>query len=463
MTQGTFTFTANVPVIDTYDIAVCGGGPAGVAAALAAGRAGRKVLLIESAGQLGGTGTSGGASRLLGGRTSNNSQWAVKGIFTEVVERLVERGGAVHPESITAEKYNPYGGTGFISSAGYGVPFDAMAMAALLDDMILEAGVDVLFFTHIVSAHVQEGRIEELIVHNKSGLGAYRVKAVVDATGDADIAAGTGCEVVMGRAVDNRTTPATLLFHVDHVWQDALRSEIYRTHSPQLQELVARLEADGKWPFDYKLVSMVQLTSPGTLLVNANRLIDVDATDGRSVSRAMMEGRRDVQRLFAVMQTHFPGFQEARLRSVAPMLGVRESRRIVADYIYSVDDLVKGREFEDTVGFSAYGWDLPDPVHADSQPMVERKVIRRHSYTPIPYRIMLPRPISNLICPGRAVSVERDVLGILRVQAPCYAMGQAAGLAAACVAEGGTSFKQVDTAALRHSLQDAGALVDWPR
>jgi 2-polyprenyl-6-methoxyphenol hydroxylase-like FAD-dependent oxidoreductase len=461
-TPTTLSFSRKLPVGEAYDLAVCGGGPSGVAAALAAARQGLKVLLLEGSGQLGGIGTNGGAARLLGGRTPNNRQWAVKGIFLELVERLAASGGAIHPERMTAEQYNPYGGTGFITSTGYGVPFDPIAMVALLDELMVEASVEVLFFTSVIAVRTVARHITELIVHNKSGLQAIPVKAVVDATGDADVAARSGCRFVQGRAEDGQTTPATLLFHVDKVWPEALRSEVYAHHSPRLQHLVRELREQGLWPFPFELVAHVQLTQPDTLLINATRLLHVDGTDGRAVSRAMMEGRREVQQMFKVMKEHFPGFSEARIRSVATMLGVPESRRIVGSLVYTVDDVIHGREFPDTIGFSAYTWDLPDPDHPDHQPMADRKVLRRHSYTPIPYRIMVPQPIENLVCPGRAVSVEREVLGIVRVQAPCYAMGQAAGTAAVSVVRKGVSFAQVNARQLRRTLAKAGALVDWP-
>jgi hypothetical protein len=175
----------------------------------------------------------------------------------------------------------------------------------------------------------------------------------------------------------------------------------------------------------------------------------------------MMQGRREVTGLFALMRKYFPGFADARIKSVAPVLGIRETRRIVGDYIYSVDDLLAARDFEDTIGFSGYWWDLPDPKKPSYQPMHENKVGMKRLYTPIPYRVMVPRPIRNIICPGRAISVERDVLGPLREQAPCYAMGHAAGLAAAEVAQNGCAFREVDTARLRQTLRDQEALVDW--
>jgi hypothetical protein len=138
---------------------------------------------------------------------------------------------------------------------------------------------------------------------------------------------------------------------------------------------------------------------------------------------------------------------------------VRETRRIVGDFVYTVADVLAGRDFEDTIAFSGYSWDLPDPKRPSHQPMHERKVRLKRPYTPVPYRCLVPRPIENLICPGRAISVERDVLGPLRVMAPCFAMGEAAGLAAAQVIHDGVAFKDVEVKRLRQSLAGNGAIV----
>lgn len=456
-------FERRIPESDGYDVVVCGGGPSGIPAALAAGRAGLRVLLIEQTGQLGGVGTSAGVSHLLGGRTRDNRHWCVGGIFKEMVEDLAARGGAINPTDIKGESFSPHGWTGKVSNLTYGVPFDPIQMVSLLDEKMLAAGVDVLFFTSMVDVQVENDRITHVVAFNKGGLRAIPTTAVVDATGDADVAARSGCAFVKGRDEDNLMTPATLMFHVDHVDQDALSSEIYRTGSNRFRELIASLREAGDWPFPYDIFISVQLEQKGTLMINTTRITDVDGTDGRSISRGMMQGRSEVTDLFAIMRRHFPGFANARIKQVAPVLGIRETRRIVGDYVYAVADIADELDFPDTIGFSGYGWDLPDPKRPSYQPMHERKDAPklRRLYTPIPYRVLVPKPIGNVICPGRAISVERDVLGPLREQAPCYAMGHAAGVASEQVVREGVAFKDVDTDRLRDELRGQGAVVEW--
>lgn len=449
-------FSRDIPVWEGYDLVVCGGGPSGVPAALAARRAGLRVLLVEAQGQLGGVTTSAGVSHLLGGRTPDNQRQLVGGIFQEITEELVRRGGAIDPRTIDwSSKYQPHGW--FKGSLGAGVPVDPYLYAALLDEKMLEAGVDVLFFTQFVDARVDDGRLTHVVLFNKSGLFAVPVRAVVDATGDADVAARAGCQVTKGREEDGLMTPASLIFHVDHVDQDALAAAIDEQDSPRFRDLIQELRAKGEWTFPYDIFISVQLAQKGTMMINTTRLTDVDGTDGRSISRGMMQGRREVHRLMALMRRYFPGFAQAQIKSIAPVLGVRETRRIVGDFVLTVADLVEGADFPDTIGFSGYGWDLPDPRRPSYQPM--HGVRRKRDFTPIPYRVMIPRPIENVICPGRAISVERDVLGPLREQAPCYAMGHAAGLAAVQALERDLAFKEVDTDALRKALAAAGAIV----
>jgi hypothetical protein len=451
-------FSQELPIGKAYDVIVCGGGPAGVAAALAARRSGLSTLLIEGLGQLGGVGTSAGVSILLGGRTRDNRHQCVGGIFLELCREMIRRGAGVDPETVPDEEFIPFGWYGK-GSLSVGFTFDPIQMVALLDEKMLESGVDVLYFTHLVDARVQDDRLTHVVVHNKSGLTAYPAAAVIDATGDADLAARAGCPFVKGRPSDGLMTPATLMFVVDRVDQEALRAYIYQHRSPRLKELIAALRARGEWPFPYDIFISLQTPERGSFMINTTRICDVDGTDGVSLTSGMMRGRKELHQLHEIMRKHLPGFGASRICTVSPMLGVRETRRIVADHVLTVADVVSEREFEDNIGYSGYNWDLPDPKRPSHQPMHENQV-PMPLLTPIPYRILVPRGIANLICPGRAISVERDVMGPLRVMAPCFAMGEAAGVAAQQVARHGSPFSAINTARLRDELRASGAIVD---
>ena len=180
----------------------------------------------------------------------------------------------------------------------------------------------------------------------------------------------------------------------------------------------------------------------------------------------MRRGRKEIHKLMNIFRKYIPGFEKARIKTIAPQMGIRETRRIIGDFVLTVEDLAQDLEFDDCIGFSMYGWDLPDPDKPSIQPFADDKVtgykykIRKGLSTPLPYRIMIPRPVRNLICPGRAVSVEGQVLGPVRVMAPCMAMGEAAGMAAEQVIKNGISFSKINIKILREKLKKAGAIVD---
>ena len=454
--QGRLSFRRDLPIHDPCDVVVCGAGPAGTAAALAARRAGLKVLVVEGQGQLGGMGTSGLVSHWLGGRPADCSRWVVGGIFRAFAEEAARRGFALIPRPEGSKKYQPHGWYGGLI---HGIPFDPHVMAAFLDEKMIAAGVDVLLLTQVVDAVVDAGRISHVVIFNKSGLAAVPAAAVVDATGDADVAARCGCPVQSGRESDGLMTPATLQFHVDNVDQEALSQYIHEKDAPRFRKIIRRLREKGEWPFPYEIFISVQLQEKGTMMINTSRLVGIDGTDGRSITDGMIRGRSETGQLLAIMRKHFPGFKDARLKDVAPLLGVRETRRIKGPFTLTVEHLVEGDNFDDTVGLSSYGWDLPDPKRPSHQPL-SGKVRRKRSITPIPYRIMVPQPVQNLICPGRAVSVERDVLGPLRVSAPCFAMGEAAGCAARQVVQDKRAFGEIDVCVLRSELVEHGAVLD---
>jgi hypothetical protein len=452
----TFLYPAQeIPQWQPYDVLVCGGGPAGCAAALASVRQGLHVLVLEGQGQLGGTGTSGLVSHWLGGRFPDG-RWVVGGIFRELAEEAAACGIALLPTAKAGQTYTPHG---WYLDLVHGVPFDPFEMACFLDEKMKVEGVDVLLSTQVVDVLVKDHRITHGIAFNKSGLQAIPARALVDASGDADIAVRSGCEIVKGREEDGLMTPATLEFHVDNVDQDALSDYIRAHQSPRFRALIEELRAEGIWKFPYDIFISVQLNAKGTMLINTTRITGVDGTDGVSLSEGLVRGRAELKELFTIMRRYFPGFANAQLKAVAPQLGIRETRRIVGDYVLTVDDLISGTTIPDTIGYTMYGWDLPDPHKPSFQPLHEQRV-PKPPVTPIPYRVMVPKPITNLICPGRAVSVERHVLGPLRVMAPVMAMGEAAGTAAAQVVREGIAFSAVDIHSLRDTLQKNGAILN---
>lgn len=455
-------FEKDINNIEAYDVVVCGGGPSGCTAALSAKREGLKVLLVESMGQLGGMAVSGHVSHWLGGRTQEG-KWVVRGLFKTLTEEAAEKGYAIIPFLEPEKDYHPYGWFNWFI---HGVPLDPFAIDLFLDQKMEEAGIDVLLHTQFVDTIIEENRITQVILFNRSGLFAVPVKAIIDATGNADVAYRSGCETIKGRREDGLMTPASLIFHVYNVNTEELISAVEKNRDPKFRDLINRLRQDGIWSYPYDIFICTQLPRKDEFYINTCRLVGVDGTDGRSLSEGMRRGRKETHELMHIFQQYFPGFKNARIKSVASQLGVRETRRIVGDYMLTVSDLRGEKSFEDNIGFSMYGWDLPDPKKPSIQPFVNdeksgfKSKVEKGLSTPLPYRIMVPKTIENLICPGRAVSVEGQVLGPVRVMAPCMAMGEAAGMACKQVVWGNKSFGTIDIPELRKGLRNAGAIID---
>lgn len=454
-------YQSEIPEIEEYDLIVCGGGPSGCAAALAAARAGLTTLLVEGMGQLGGSAVTALVSQWLGGRTEEGA-WVVGGIFKSLSEEATEKGYALLP-ALAGKPYQPFGWYNWFV---HGVPLDPYAIDRFLDEKMAAAGVDVLLHTQVVDVVVSERQISHVVIYNRSGLQAIRVKAVIDATGNAEVAFKSGCANVKGRPEDGKMTPASLIFHVYNVDQEALTRFIEQERDPKLRRLIRQLRASGTWDFPYDLFICTRLPTPGEFYINTTRLTGVDGTDGQSISDGMKRGRQEVAQLMAIFQKYIPGFEHARIKAIAPQLGIRETRRIVGAYTLTVDDLTAGREFEDCIGFSMYGWDLPHPDKPSVQPLADDRIsgytykVKKALSTPIPYRIMVPQPVKNLINPGRAVSAAGQALGPIRVMAPCMAMGEAAGIAAGQVVNEDIAFSEVNVGRLRQSLREVGAIVD---
>jgi len=267
--QPGITFSKRLPVIGSYDVVICGGGPAGIGAAFSAKRAGLRVLLIDNQAQLGGMGVSGLVSHWLGGRTNDGDNWVVGGIFRSIAEETAELNIAQIPKPDSGEKYQPHGW--YKGQLAVGIPFDPFFMASYLDQKIVKLGVDLLLQTQGVDVFKKDNKITHVIIYNKSGLSAIKCKTVIDATGDADIAFRSGCKTVKGRKEDGLMTPATLQFHVYNVDQDNLSDYIFQHDSPRFRNKISELTKMGEWPFPYDIFISVQLNEKGTMMINTSR------------------------------------------------------------------------------------------------------------------------------------------------------------------------------------------------
>jgi hypothetical protein len=372
---------------------------------------------------------------------------------------MVAEGFAIAPESIDPHN-NPHGWYPRMSA---GVPFDGNAMKSFLDRVLLEEGVFPMLYTKIVGVNTNDENLESLIVNNKSGNLLIHGTYFIDATGDADVASFAGCSFEKGRSEDMLMTPASLEFHVDRVDRETLLEYQNSHQSPKLIEIIDDLKEKGIWDFPFDIFVTVQLNDPDVFMVNTLRETLVDGTNGDDITKALMKGRSDVYKLHRIMKEYFPGFAHSRIRFIADTLGVRETRRIIGLDHVTLEDAKAGKVYEDGIARTTYNFDLPDPKKPSFDPMMgSRKnpnAKREHTSIEVPYGIMVPDKVGNLLVTGRAVSVDREVLGALRVMGPCMMLGEAAGTAIAVASETGARCGEVDGVDLRNRLIAQGVLL----
>ncbi|QFP76621.1 FAD-dependent oxidoreductase [Deinococcus sp. AJ005] len=448
----------------TWDVIVAGGGTAGAIAGIAAARAGARVLVIEALGSLGGTGTNAWVTPLM--RNVSAGENLNRGLTDELKARMLARGdGAVDPGG-NDNWFNPEG------------------MKFVLEQMLLEAGGEVLYHTHIVQPLLSDGekarQIESLVIHNKGGLQALSAAVFIDATGDADLATRSGVPFHAGdengihQAMSLRFTLAGVdtarlcaflnsngqgqtgenFMHFWMVWgKNSTLEPLFRAAVTD----GVLLERDGDYFQGFSIPGR-----PGEISFNCPR-IRADLHDGANpwqLSAAQVDGREAIDRLTAFCRQFLPGCETAFIGVVAPMVGVRESRRIVGEYTLTLDDILDCARFPDSICRNHYPVDIHS-VKGGAKLLHERDgtapYFAKDAYHEIPFRAIVPVGISNLLVPGRAASSTFEAQSAIRVQQNCHSMGEAAGIAAAWAArDHGGRVRDIDMDALQTELRRLG-------
>ena len=372
---------------DRWDVMVVGGGPAGCCAAAAAAREGAKTLLVEATGCLGGMGTGGLVP-----------SWMTFGDG----EKLVIRGLAERVFSACKQ------GMPHVDAQLQGSAIDAELLKRIYDDLVIDAGAEVLFNTQMAAVEMGEpGDVATLLLCNKEGLTAYRAKVYVDCTGDGDLAAWAGAEFAQGDE-SGELMPATHCFMLTNVDEYA-----YRYGPPLWPETITAILQSGNYPDIPDMHFCRDFLGPRTVGFNAGHLWDVDNTDPRSVSRALMQGRKIAKALRDALAEHHPAFANAFLAATASLMGVRETRRIIGDYVLDIDDFLARRSFADEICRNAYPVDIHTAKNEIDASRAGRLDVmgRYENYQTgeshgIPYRCLTPR--------GSAQRAGRGPLYLLR-------------------------------------------------
>ena len=441
------------------DVLVVGGGPAGVCAAICAARLGARVLLVEQGGSCGGMATAGLVGPFMTCYDAKGETMIIRGIFEEIVERLVERGFAIHPREVM-------GGTAFTSWIKVGhdhcTPFEAEGLKLVLDEMLTEAGVEVLYHTTFLEPIAEGNTIRGVRVASKAGVEALYAKVVIDATGDGDVAARAGVPFEMGNEELGLMQPATMFFHISHVDTDAVEADIqanlhnfYRKDGVNYRSLhwrVTEAREAGDWSLDRVSIGLFRMPKKDEWCVNTSRIMGVDSTDNRSLTSAEMEGRRQADEILRFFRKYVPGCADARIKSTASHVGIRESRHIHGEYRLTAEDLLDSKIPADSIFLAANSVD----VHGRFGPKSNEYVPIRGDYYGVPYRSLLPQKMEGLLLAGRCVSADSTAAGAIRVMPPCMAMGQAAGTAAALAVAGECTPKELDPALLIQTLKENG-------
>jgi len=452
------------------DVLVVGGGTAGLIAAVAASRNGARCLIVDQYGYLGGTMT---ASLLPHSQTFHapDGRQIIKGIPEELFDRLKEANGAIGH----LKRPPIYWGTDS--------PYDGEVLKCVADDWIEEENIDVLFHTFASEPVLQDQELRGIIIQNKSGRQIVLADIVIDSTGDGDIAAMAGAPYKKGREEDGRCQGVSFQFQMVNIDLDRT-AEYLKKNRKDAEKMswakidsgviAQKLDSDrdsyvrlvGTLPDkamekenldpDMKVFTIESIRE-GVAIIGHPHILNVDATNTKSLTEAEIKGRRKLHRLADAIKKYIPGFEKSFVIQTPPQIGVRETRRIMGLYKLTASDLREGKKFHDTIALGAF----PVDIHS-TEKLGEDDTIFEHlqSEYGIPYRCLVPQSIDNILVCGRCISTDRGAQASIRVTPTCMAMGQAAGTAAAMCSHSKTKPRELDISELQKNLVAQGAILE---
>jgi hypothetical protein len=400
-----------VPIVEEADVVVCGAGPAGVSAAIAAARAGVRTRLIEARGCLGGIWTAGLLSWIL--------DWQNKpGFMAELAHRLLQ--------SQSAKVY------------GNSLAYLPERMKLLLEELCTQAGVRIRLHTRVSATYTQDNRIHLVVTGSKSGREAFAGKIFIDATGDGDLAAQAGCAFELGRPEDGRCQPMSMLAILVGLDPQKVAPFVRGLAEPLGQpdpkrHLLEEMKRAGVDP-SYQLPTLFYL-GHGLFCLMANHEYGVSAANAEEITQATLRARAEIHRLVEALRLLGDPWSEVQIVATSEHIGVREGRRIRGLYEVTAEDLRQGTQHEDAVCRVTF----PIDVHAvdpQKEKGIEKATFRSQPYD-IPYRALVARDVSNLLLAGRCISGDFIAHSSYRVTGNAVPMGETAGVAAALAVQSG--------------------------
>lgn len=430
------------PVLGECEVLVVGGGPAGLAAAVAAAQQGADTLLIERYGFLGGMGTAGGVTNFAGlyGRREGQMQQLVHGVVDELLERIEALGGLNAPQD---------GMSGRIRVRSY----DVAAYKCAADAWLMAHGVRLLFHALACGVELQDGRIQAVLLQTRSGRFALKAQQFIDASGDADLAALSGAAFTLGDGQGGMLFPSTM-FRIGEVQSERAQSSV-----GEFGAIEARMEAAAdRYAFPRRGAILRPQRNPRQWRANVTQLRNasgaaVDATNALELSAAETEGRRQIVEYMRFLRAEVPGFEQAEIAEIAAQVGIRETRRVHCEHMLDGQEVISGAHFPDSIGLNAW----PIEAHVDGAVQWQHFLDPDNSFNQLPYRMLLPlHPAPrNLWVAGRCAGMTHRGQSAARASGACFVMGQAAGTAAALQFKPDFSVEK-----LRRYLQGKGAVLD---
>ncbi|MDD5483989.1 MAG: FAD-dependent oxidoreductase [Kiritimatiellae bacterium] len=437
-------FKKNLPVRYFPDILVAGGGPAGVAAALTAARQGCSVRLVEAHSCLGGMGTAGMVPAFM--QFTDGVNFLAGGIGREILDALQKANGTIRAGILPL-------------ASSSGTEIKAEVLKRVYDALLTESGTAFTFHSRLVDVIAENGCVREAVCAGKSGLFAVRAKVFIDGTGDGDLAAFAGAPYEKGDAEGNMMpgTLCSLWAGID--WEKVEKGGL-GAGNRRIEEA-----------FKDKIFTLEDRHLPGMCRVggtlgggNIGHTFNLDGTDEESLTAAYLWGRKSLREYERYYKEYLQGFENMELVATGSLLGVRETRRIAGDYILNVNDFKSRAVFKDEIGRYSYPVDIhiarPDKESYEkfTKEIASLRLGPGESYG-IPYRILTPKKLANVLVAGRCVSADRAVQASIRVMPGCYITGQAAGMAAALMVQRQTDCRGVDVSELQSRLKVMGAFL----